>query len=534
MTHGQPMGQNGNPVASVTARDLVAIAFRHRRVTILCLSGVLLGAVLAAIFLPKYEAKTKILVQKRERADPVVSAEGKDPVTETDTLTEEELNSELELLHSHDVLRTVAVTCGLDKKFMFRDVFNSVVGRMTPEQRVDKAVRKLDSDMDDAEVSKKSNVIEIPYDSSDPELAARVLKVLDATYMQKHAEVYRPGGQFEFFDQETKKYKQILDDAETQLKGFANYQGETSPQVLRDFDLQKLADFNSMLLQTQSDIAGTKQRIEQLQKETGKTPERLLTQDRTTDDAVLLEQMKSTLLTLELKRTELLTKYQPDYPLVQEVDKQISKARAEVEAGEKHPVRDKTTDENPTYTWIDGELAKANAELAGEQARQTALQKVVHTYQKQNDDLEHQGLQQHDLLRLAKTAEDNYLLYQQKREEARVTDALDKSRLLNVSIAEEPFVPALPHHPPILYGALGMLLGLTLTTVLLFLLEYFNQSFRTPVEVESFLNIPVLAAVPRNQMGGSRNGYGRNGHGVDDGDRLEVEHLRVVSTEESA
>jgi len=93
MTQGQPQWPNGNPSAALTARDLVAIAFRHRRVTILCLSGVLLGAVLAAICLPKYEAESKILVQKRERADPIVSAEQKDPVTETDTLTEEELNS---------------------------------------------------------------------------------------------------------------------------------------------------------------------------------------------------------------------------------------------------------------------------------------------------------------------------------------------------------------------------------------------------------------------------------------------------------
>jgi uncharacterized protein involved in exopolysaccharide biosynthesis len=532
MTQGQPQWQSGNLVASLTARDLVAIAFRHRRVTILCLSGVLLGAVLAAIFLPKYEATTKILVQKRERADPVVSAEQRDPVTETDILTEEELNSEIELLHSQDVLRKVVLTCGLDKKFMFRDVFNKILGRMTPEERVDKAVRRLDSAMDDAEVSKKSNVIEIPYRSSDPELAAHVLKVLDTAYLEKHAEVYRPGGQYEFFDQETKKYKQILDDAEAQLKGFANYQGETSPQVLRDFDLQKLADFNSMLLQNESDIASTKQRIAQLQKETGKTPERVLTQDRTTDDAILLEQLKSTLLTLELKRTELLTKYQPDYPLVQEVDKQISKARAEVEAGEKHPVRDKTTDENPTYTWIDGEMAKANADLAAEQAREAALQKVVRTYQKQNDDLEHEGMRQHDLLRLAKTAEDNYLLYQQKREEARVTDALDKSRLLNVSIAEEPAVPALPAHSPLLYGSLGLLLGLTLTTVILFMLEYVNQSFRTPSEVETFLNIPVLAAVPRNENGASRNGH-RRMHG-DGGSALEVEDLGVISTEETA
>jgi uncharacterized protein involved in exopolysaccharide biosynthesis len=530
MTQGQALGQSGNSTFSFTARDLVAIVFRHRRVTVLCFAGVLVGAVLASVVLPKYEAETKILVQQG-RADPVVSAEQKDPITQNGLITEEELNSEIELLHSHDVLRTVVVSCGLDHKWMLRDLFDRVLGPASSEYRIEKAIRRLDSALDDAEVSKKSNVINVPYASHDPQLAAQVLKTLDTAYLDKHSKVYRPEGQFQFFDQEAQRYKNTLDDAEAKLKGFANYQGETSPQVLRDIALQKLNDFNGLLHQTQSDISENQHRIDQLEREAGVTPERLLTQDRSSDDAVLLEQFKNTLLTLELKRTELLTKFQADYPLVQEVDKQIVKARSEVEAAEKRPVRDKTTDQNPTYLWIRSELAKAKADLAGQQARQAALQSIVHTYEGKVSDLEHEGLLQHDLLRVAKTAEDNYLLYQQKREEARITDALDKTRILNVTIAEDPAVPVLPSHPPIMYALLGILLGLTLTVVLLFMLEYFNQSFRTPAEVETFLNVPVLAAVPYNRTDFHRHGHGNvNGNARDNGMVVETDNIITSET----
>lgn len=530
MTQQGTAGQNGVAGFSFTARDLIAIAFRHRRVTITCLVGVIVGALLAAVVLPKYEAETKILVQ-RERADPVVSAEQKDPVTQSDLVTEEDLNSELELLHSNDVLRTVVLTCGLDRKWALRDLLNFALGARPENVRIEKAMRKLDSALDDAEISKKSNVIKIPYDSHDADLAAKVLKTLDAVYMEKHSKVYRPGGQFQFFDEQAQQFKKTLDNAEAQLKGFANYQGETSPQVLRDIALQKLNDFNGLLHQTQSDISETKHRIAQLEKESGITPERLLTQDRSSDDATLLEQLKSTLLNLELNRTALLTKYQPDYPLVQQVDKQIAEARQQVELAEKRPVRDKTTDENPTYTWIVGELAKANADLAGEQARQTALERIVQNYQGQIRDLEHEGLVQHDLLRTAKTAEDNYLLYQQKREEARISDALDQTRILNVSIAEEPIVPALPAHPPILYALLGVLLGLTLTAIALFLLEYFNQSFRTPNEVEAFLNVPVLAAVPHSRDAFNGNGFVSHRNGNGHGSSTRLDPVQVVRGE---
>ena len=47
-------------------------------------------------------------------------------------------------------------------------------------------------------------------------------------------------------------------------------------------------------------------------------------QMRRIDDAQLLSGYRATLMSLELKRTNLLTKYQPTYPLVREVDKQIA------------------------------------------------------------------------------------------------------------------------------------------------------------------------------------------------------------------
>ena len=75
----------------------------------------LLGTVLGIILLPKdYEAKMKILV-KRERVDAAVSP-GRDAVmSNPGEVTEEELNSEVELLKSRDLLEKVVVTCNLQE-----------------------------------------------------------------------------------------------------------------------------------------------------------------------------------------------------------------------------------------------------------------------------------------------------------------------------------------------------------------------------------------------------------------------------------
>ena len=47
-------------------------------------------------------------------------------------------------------------------------------------------------------------------------------------------------------------------------------------------------------------------------------------------------------------------------------------------------------------------------------------------------------------MREAKANEDNYLLYLHKREEARIEEALDRTRILNVGMVEQPTVPIAP------------------------------------------------------------------------------------------
>jgi uncharacterized protein involved in exopolysaccharide biosynthesis len=106
---------------------------------------------------------------------------------------------------------------------------------------------------------------------------------------------------------------------------------------------------------------------------------------------------------------------------------------------------------------------------------------------------------QENLVRDAKLAEQNYLIYSHKQEEARISNALDVKRIVNVAIAEAvtvPFLPAGPSKKVIFLVAL--VLASVGSVVLAFVVDYFDSSFRTPEEVQAFLGVPVLAALPRN------------------------------------
>src|SRR5262249_12216669 len=211
-------------------------------------------------------------------------------------------------------------------------------------------------------------------------------------------------------------------------------------------------------------------------------------------------------------------------------DKQIADTHAAIAKEESKPLQEETTDQNPTYAYVSTELAKAKADYSALQARAAATEGIIVTYKAQATQLQQKGIQEADLQRVIKTDEENYLLYQRKREEARMSDALDQTHILNVAVAEAPAVPVLPSGSRMIFVVLGLVLGAVMSVGLALALDYFDPSFRTPSEVLSELNIPVLAAVP-HRVAGTYAMTGTNGNGNGHGEPVGVASYSTLSQE---
>jgi len=508
------------PFNKYTPKDVLTIVFRRRRLLIACAVATVVATVLGAWLLPRYKGEAKLLIM-RERVDPVVT-----PAPEQSTfavaaqpvVSDEELKSEVDMLTSYDLVRDVVRTAHPEKtseKHPFRFLFAWQKYFHTPEEQEGALVAKVINDLN-VDAVKGSDTILVEYKNHDPVVAKRVLERLLELYTQRHLTVHRPMGQFDFFQQQTEQYKRNLDQAEAKLSEFPTTSGVVNPAADRDILLQKLGEFQSALHQAEVSISDTKDRIHDLQTQLGSTPDRITTQLKRSDNPQLLEQLKNTLLNLELKRIDLLTKFQPDYRPVKEVEKEIANTQTAIREQESAPVQEQTTDVDPTHQWVVGELAKAEADLAGLEARKTALTRTVAAYEANARNLDQKAIIQHDLQRDAANEETNYLMYERKREEARVDDALDKERMLNVMVAEPPTVPALPSHSPLLFGVIIFAAMAMLSVGTFWMLEKFDSTLRTTSEVEMFLNIPVFAAVPYQYASASGNGSGHangNGHG---------------------
>jgi uncharacterized protein involved in exopolysaccharide biosynthesis len=479
-------------VPTTTARDVAAVFFRQRGPFIKVFCALFLGVFLYGILFPSYRAEMKILL-RRARIDAMAApTPSQTPQITRDEVTEEELNSEAEMLTDADILRNVAQTSGLADR---RSWIWQAIGE-NQEQHLARTVRRMLRKLD-VQPGKRADVIDVSYTSSDPELCARVLHSLADAYLKRHEQVRRPPGEFDFFERQMAEARKNLEDAEAKLMAFSHDEGVVSATMERDSTLQQLSQADAESQQTKVALAETAERVRALQTKLQALPERTTTQTKNADNPQLLEKMKSKLLELRLKRTELLTKYGASYRLVHEVDEQIAQATAAIAAEEQLPLREQTVELDANHEWAKSELLKAQVEMNGLLARSRSTAAVMADYRQTARNLNDRAIQQQDLLQNLKTAEDEYVLYANKREEARISDALDQRGILNVTIAQEPSTPALPVHSAAMFGLIALLVAGAGGTGAAFVADYANPGFRTPDEVLGSLGMPVLASLPR-------------------------------------
>ena len=482
-----PKNQVNESVFSL--REAVAVIFRRKRMIVGVFLAVfsLVGGV--TVLLPnQYEARTKILV-KNSRADVIVSPEQTNKTTSTGEVSELQVNSEIELIQSRDLLEAVVKKTDLAREFL------NEKGEETPVA-IEKAVLKLEKKLSITPV-KKSNIIEISYSAPSARQASSVLKALAELYLERHLQVHRVPGTDEFFKTRAVEYEQRLREAESALLEFEAKNDIVSLSLQKELGLKKVVESEGELQVAGMSGIETARRLETLNQQLQKLEPRIATQQKTLPHQYSIERLNTMKVELLHKRTQLLNRFQPEDRVVKEVEQQLADTTAALEKISKLQAVEQTSDMNPLRQSLELELARAQSDLIAKQARQENLSKLTQENRAKLSALESTTLKHIELERRVKELKDNYELFAKKRDEALVTDALDKQKISNVSIAETPSAPSLPSSPN---RRLNLLLGLFLAGFLglgsAIGAEFLRDTVHTPRELEAISNYPVLATVP--------------------------------------
>ena len=473
----------GSPV-----RALADGFFRQRRLFAAVFVIVLLPVAVSTLLAKKqYRSEMKFLLENN-RSNAVITPDRNASPAVTE-ITEQQINSELDILGSEDVIGAVAdpdwATLPAYKK-------KSPEALKSHEQKLADFRKRLKIDP-----SRKSNVITVSLTAPSSAEATAALERFSSAYMAHRKLLSRPSGTSNFFADEARRYQDAWQQANHQLVEFQQKNHLVSVPQTEETLNKAIASYEDDERSNGASLSELEGRLSESRHAAGAVPQRQKTQQRIIFSQTSVDQMRTLLLQLQNRRTELLTRYTPKDRLVQEVDRQIATTTASLNAALAAKGSEDTTDINPAWQEVQSSLVEGRIERHALKAKSSSLKHSISALRKQLSRLQSLDVPFNGLEEKADQARSNYELFAQKRDQAQIEDAMDERKLINIAVAESPtsaFKPASPK--PLLNAALGLLTALFLAAGTVYFVESSRTTVATARELESLSRYPVLATAP--------------------------------------
>lgn len=476
-------------------RDILTVIFKHMRLLLFFPVAVLIVVIVGSyIWPPTYESHAKVKVMRgREvaQADPTVTSSNSMMMTQ---LGIEDVNSEIELMHSEDVLRATVLHPDLmlheDSAFPYgtgplavvmkganvviREVLELVglISVRTPEQI---AIEELEDRLN-TELVRDSYVIDVSLRMGNKQKAQQILGVLLEEHRRHHIETFANPDSVRYF-------QELLDNAGTQLK-----EAQTQLQAFRELnDISLLDTQKALLLANYTDAVRVLAQLDEAQNLISADAENIDSSVISTlsseTDSTVVREMQLRLLELLLERNRVQNSLGENHPTLQSLREQVRKAQSDL-------IEAISTTKQLTTSKRDRVLS----ELQKLNATKTEL-----------DELEKNvGL-----------LTQNYDFYWSKREEAVVADAMTKNSVSNIKVISSPDLPTDPVYPNKLANiAIGLVVGIFGALALAFFFDYLDHGLKTPEDVEAYLKLAPMASF-----------FNRPGEKLD---KREAERLAIV------
>ncbi len=487
-------------IVRTSLKDFLSVIFKRKALILLffvvTFATVAIGTILTR---PVYEAHAQFLVKIGRESIYVPATSGSSVINAN---RREQINSEVEILKSGYLAKATINLLGPSSIYpklsrngrgFLSAIFSGAHQEKTP---VEKVLLKFQHNLD-VQGIKKSNVIEISFRHTDPQMAARVVNTLANLYFDRHVEVYKIPHSYKFFKQQSEYLKNKLGQAEKNMQQLKNQHDVTALDQQQGLLLQQIAALHTSFNETRSLQVEKENRIKQLGKQLVAVPKTISQGEEVNFNPYLINTLETRLVELQLKEKNLLTKYTEQSRRVQNVRDNIRIVQQRLKQRESKLYGTTSSGINPVHQHLQEELLRNQADLKALDAKSTAQQNQLSALQNHLNALNKIEVQHDQLEQKVEVDRKNYRLYLTKFEESRISDAMDSEKMTSVSLIEPALVPLKPVSPMLLLNLVfGIFLGAFGGLGLAFFMHYLDDSLETVEEVEAVLQLPVLASIP--------------------------------------
>jgi polysaccharide biosynthesis transport protein len=411
------------------------------------------------------------------------------------------MGSEVEILTSWDLAVQVADAIGAKRLLPGSQVATQMDAAETVSAGLEVTLRK------------GSDIIFVSYRNPDPQLATLVLNELVNRYFEKHLEVHRSAGAFDFVTQQADQVRARLNQTEDALKALKAKAGIASSADSAASLSAEVVKIEDQFHSEETDLAEQRARVKQMETSVAEghevasltpatqataSPSPSLSHQPASGDIQQYQALNTRLVQLRETGLALLSQYTPANQLVKSNETQIAALETQ-----KHAMEKKFPDlASAPATGAQGQsdIGFEKARLAGFEAKTEAMKVRL---QERIRQLTEVGSQIADLERKKELEEANYKYFQGTLEKARIDEALDPSKMPNISAVQRPSPPMMVTKKrdklALELAGGGLALGLALALLSELLL---NRSVKRPLELEKRLGAPPLLSIPYSTSNG--------------------------------
>jgi len=484
---------------------LLAVFKWKKTVLISTLAGAIVAAAVYLLWPHSYESDAALLVRyvlDRSAVDPETTGAGAVGSLATKT-NDTFINAEVSILTSWDLAVQVAEALGPKR----------VLADAKGNPSINEAAGAIFSGLKVVS-TKNSNVIQVSYTNSRPEVATLVLNELVNRYFTKHLEVHRSAGAFDFVSQQTDQVRSRLNQTEDALKVLKAKAGILDLKESTAGLTAQAGKMEDELRAAEGDLAEQRARVKLMEgagppspPQAGPAVEPAATPAASASPGVTaapspvaqptheqIQEYQGLIARLtELRKSEvgLLSKYSDTSSLVKGVRAQIADLENE---------KRKSETKFPSLATLgspQSDLGNERAKLAGFEAKTEILKSQLGSIREQIKKLADTTPQIANLERSKELEEANYKYFEGSLEKARVDEALDPSKMPNISAVQRASPPSLVtklrNRVALMLGFGGLAIGLGIALLWDLLL---NRTVKRRTELELQLHTPVMMSIP--------------------------------------
>lgn len=445
--------------------ELTTIFFIRKRMILSITVIISVAAILIAFFMPPIYAAVSHILVKGKRIEKSPESLDTSPLKAFE-LTKEDLNSEIEILTSHDVIRNTIGDLQTGKLLFHTEELSG--------KELLSLVKEIQGNLT-SEIVPNSNVIKVTLLNKDPRHALLVLDHLLKQYMKYRALIYHPSQAAPFFKYQVEEYKNRLVQLEKQLNDLATHSDTADPLKEIENNLLIKQDLSQQLNVARSQLIEKKQYVSNLKQAIESNPIQFFS----FIDNLSINAFADKLQGLVIEKGELLRKFHPESKKILRVEEQIDNTYSVL----KSEVQSFLDDQENQERILREKIASLDLRTDDIDARNIELHAHSVSYNRIKMDL--------DLM------QSSYNTLMKRWEEARIVNTSDENTLSLISITSQPYssgTPVFPNKRTLI--PIGVLVGLITGISLGFLSEYFDHTIKRPEDIDRFIGLPTLFSIP--------------------------------------